>query len=238
MNYMNVANGKVLFILCAIVISFVLIQSILFISKSWKRGLEIGLDKEKMKKAIVSSATFSIIPSLPILLILLMLMPTLGKFFPWLRLSVLGSGTYEYMAADMTATALGFKGMADPNVDVAAFVTVMWVMSLGILSGPIFNIIALKKYDSKLKDMSKSGGGFMALVPGAMLVGLLCVFLAPNLLNFKNPLSISTTIVSGISILGLGTLSKKLNNKTIQEFAFPVSMIIGMMSSILIGMAI
>jgi hypothetical protein len=57
----------------------------------------------------------------------------LGKYFPWLRLSVVGSAAYENMAADMVAKASGLAGIADPGFDLPIFTMAMWVMSIGII---------------------------------------------------------------------------------------------------------
>ncbi|MDR0925342.1 MAG: DUF5058 family protein, partial [Hungatella sp.] len=89
-NYLDIANGGVVFLLCAIVIAYVLAQAVIFMHKAWARGLELGMEKKSMKKVMINSCVVSILPSLPILIILLLLMPSLGRYFPWLRLSVIG----------------------------------------------------------------------------------------------------------------------------------------------------
>ena len=45
------SNGTFLYVAGAVVISFVLIQSVVFLIKAWKRGKEIGLSTKKMKAA-------------------------------------------------------------------------------------------------------------------------------------------------------------------------------------------
>ena len=91
-DYFMVANGFVVFLLCFIVIAYVMFQAVLFMRKAWRQGLALGMSREIMWKTIRSSGIFSIIHSLPILIVLVVLMPNLGRFFPWLRLSVIGSG--------------------------------------------------------------------------------------------------------------------------------------------------
>ncbi|NLD18615.1 MAG: DUF5058 family protein [Tissierellia bacterium] len=74
-DHLLVANSPLMLILCATVIVYVCVQSILFMKRAWNRGQEIGMEDKVMKSTILSSALFSIIPSIPILIILLMLMP-------------------------------------------------------------------------------------------------------------------------------------------------------------------
>ena len=47
-------------------------------------------------KVVKSSALFSVVPSLPIIISYMILMPVLGKFFAWLRLSVIGSAPMRH----------------------------------------------------------------------------------------------------------------------------------------------
>lgn len=92
-EYLDLANGNLLYLLASIVILFVLIQSIVFLRIAWKRGVEIGISKEKMISTVKTSAIFSIVPSLPIVISLIAIVPILGMPFSWMRLSIVGSAS-------------------------------------------------------------------------------------------------------------------------------------------------
>ena len=66
MHYLEIANSDIVLILFSSAIVVVVIQSLLFIRKAWKRGLELGIDKKAMTKAMTNSAIFTILPSLPV----------------------------------------------------------------------------------------------------------------------------------------------------------------------------
>ena len=83
--YSYVANSPVMFIFCALAILVVLVQAVIFFRTAWKRALEMGFTKGELMKVVKSSAIFSIVPSLPIIISYMILLPALGKFFPWLR---------------------------------------------------------------------------------------------------------------------------------------------------------
>ena len=103
MSHLDLANSSTMAILCGITILIVLLQPVLFIFAAVKRAKELNMSREELKEAATSSAVFSIIPSLPIIISYLILVPSLGRYFPWLRLSVVGSASYETMAANMAA---------------------------------------------------------------------------------------------------------------------------------------
>lgn len=99
MNYLDVANSGFMFILCLIPVGVIVLQAVRFMMMAWKQGIEIGMDKNKLKKCITTSATISVIPALSLVSLMIAMSPNMGKFFPWLRLSNIGAGGYEPMAA-------------------------------------------------------------------------------------------------------------------------------------------
>ena len=230
-DYLSIANSNLLFFICLIPIVIVIIQSIMFLRLSRKEAKNLNIPDETIKKVIANSAIFSIVPSLPILITLAILMPVLGKFIPWLRLSVIGSAMYESMAADMTIKSVGLGGLGAAELTPTVFVGIIWVMTLAILVSPVLNVVLLKSYDSKLKSFRKSGG-FMAAAVGSLFIGMLAIMGVPTLFNFKNPVGIGVSVISGVVIILFDRIAKATGNKVLSEFSFPLSMVIGMVSAI------
>ena len=67
--------------------------------QAYRAGKALGMDETKMKRTIISSATFSVLPSIGILLGVIALSGSLGTPWPWLRLSVIGALHYETQVA-------------------------------------------------------------------------------------------------------------------------------------------
>ena len=179
MNYLDIANSGFMFILCAIPVCVILVQTILFIRLAWKQGIEIGFDEEKMKQCVKTSATFSIIPSLPILIVLVVLMPlsvSIGKFFPWLRLSNIGAGAYEAVAAGVGLSATGAADYSE--LTLAGFLTIMMCMNLGMSVAPLNTLITLKSYDKTLRKAKKSNP-FMVIGTAAAFTGIIARLTIP-----------------------------------------------------------
>jgi len=233
-NYFDFANGSTLFWLCVPVIVCAVVQALLFLRKAWRRGLELGMTKGEMKKVITSSAVFSIVPSLPIVVMMMMLIPVLGKYIPWMRLSVIGSGTYEYMAADFTVKAAGLSGLTDPGMNMNIFITIVWAMTLGILVGPLFIVLFFKSYDKGLKTLSGKKNSFMPFLINATFFGMLSVFIAPIAMDVSAPLGILTFLCAGIAAMIMNFAAKKTGVKTIRDFSFPLSMLTGMICAVLL----
>lgn len=142
----NYANSWWMYLLGIIIVVFVLGGSIFYILKSYKDAKECGMDTKVLKKTIISSAIFTVLPSISILVGVIALSGKLGVPFPWIRLTVIGALHYEVLAA-----AAPYGGdFALATLTGQQFVTIAFVMTLGILAGPLFCLFAFKTYDKKL----------------------------------------------------------------------------------------
>lgn len=223
-NFSYISNSTVMLILCSIAVVAVLCQALYFLRIGFKRGKELGIDKESMKQVVVNSSIFSIVPSLPILISYMILVPALGKFLPWLRLSVIGSAAYETMAADMAIKANGYSSLSDA-FSPEAYVAIAWTVTGAILLSSLSTFL-LKPYDKKIKSMQGKGNKFMPILISAMFLGLLGSMAAPYLVDFNNVIGILTIIVAGMTVIMFNKIGKKI--KIVKEFAFAGSMITGM----------
>ena len=231
MSYMNVANSGVMFLLCLIPISVVLGMAIIFLRVAWREGRKIGLTTASMRRIIANSAVFSIVPSISVLLMLMALTFMLGKYFPWLRLSVIGSGIYETMAANMTMSAFGITDFS--RMALAGYVGVMFVMTLGILAGPVLNLLFLKKYDSALRGGADKQNSFIPIMINAMFIGILAEWIAPGALNFNNILGAAAMLTGLVVMLICGKIEKLPGCKKMENFSMSVSMLFGMLAAVI-----
>jgi hypothetical protein len=232
MSYLEVANSNMMFFLCAAVIVFVLIQAVLFAKAAWRRGMELGIERATMKKAMANAAVFSVVPSLPIVVMLMVLTVNLGQYFPWLRLSVVGSAAYENMAADIVAKASGLAGIADPGFDLPVFTMAMWVMSVGIIWGIVFNIFFMKSLDKFSKKAKEKGSNFVPIFSASLFIGMLALMSSPYITNAQNPTAIVSFLSAAVAVLACGRIAKASGVRAIDDFSLPISLIVGMASAI------
>ena len=147
---MKIANSWWMYTLGAIVTVFVLVGCLFFIYKSYKDAMALGMEKKLVKKVIFNSAIFTILPSISILIGIVALSGNLGVPLPWIRLSVIGALHYEGAAAQAALDAL-----KTTVITKEAFVTIAFVMTLGILSGPLYCLFGFKAYDKKVLSKTR-----------------------------------------------------------------------------------
>jgi hypothetical protein len=232
MNYFDVVNSGLLYSLVGVVIVFVFILALYFTRKAWVRALEIGYTKEKLMTVIKSTVIATLVPSFAIIIGLFALAPVLGNAWPWLRLSVIGSVTYELMAADMAVGSMGIDLVDLANANIESFVTVMFVMTAGITSGMMVLLLFGEKIQTGVGKMgsNKHAFGFVALE--SFMIGLLATFL-PAFLT-EGLVGVFTFFTSSIITISLGLLVMK-NKKLgwLKDFILAFALIGGMASSVL-----
>ena len=68
MPYIEAANSLPLYLIVGGILLFIALLCVLFIVRSYRAGIKIGMDRRVLRRAITSSATFTVLPSVSILL--------------------------------------------------------------------------------------------------------------------------------------------------------------------------
>ncbi len=222
-------NGIPIYAICGIIILFVAVVCVVFLIRAYRAGIATGMDKAVLRRTITSSVTFSILPSVGILLGVIALSGSLGTPWPWLRLSVIGALHYETQVAQAAAEQVGLKTLSASEMTPEAFATIALLMSICIMWGMILSFFFNKGYLNKLSGAKKTGkpghaeeadteedvssgapkkGGFGDAAMAAMFIGLVSAYIGSyiggfvsgeGLFTFKGDLT--PIIVAAVSAL-------------------------------------
>ena len=224
-------NSTFLFVVAVIVIAFVVAQSVFFLVRAYRHGIEIGMESAKLRKTIASTAVFTIAPAISILLGILTLSKFLGIPLPWIRLSVVGAITYELPAATSTATALGLS-LSDTITDARAFTAISWVMTLGIIPGMIMIPLCLKKIQSGIMKIKNKDSKWGDLFMTSLFLGMISAFLGMVFTDVRSGLPgwipIFVLLFSALVMGICGVLIKVCKIKWLETYALSISMIAAM----------
>lgn len=232
-------NSPILFAMVALLVVVVLAQSVYFLIRACNRALAIGMESKKIKKIMISSALFTIAPAVSILVGIVVLSKSLGLPLPWLRLSVIGSLSYETIAANSTLNELGLNS-GDAITSASAFVTVAWVMTLGIIIGLILTPLLTKKIQKGMKKIENMDKKWSEVFTNAMFIGMISAFLGYVFWDFSSVFTgkISALIpvlvmaASAVIMLFCGLCRNLFNIKWINDYALPISLVGGMAMAI------
>lgn len=241
-------NSPFMYLVCGLIILFVAIVCLVFLVRSYRAGKAMGMDPKVLKRAITSSATFTVLPAVGILLGVIALSGSLGTPWPWLRLSVIGALHYETQVAEAASEAVGIGSLSITHMTPKAFTTIALLMSVCIMWGMILSILFNKRYTGRLRkrdSQKRNGSDFGDSAMTAMFVGLVSAYIGSyigNLVsgrgNFSfrgNPVPL---IVAGVSAVAMGLftfLSEKKGLRWLENFSVAGSMLIGMAAAVFLG---
>ncbi len=233
-------NHPILFLLVAIIILFVLAQSVFFLIKALKRAKEIGMDTKKLKRIIISASIFTIAPAVAIVVSVIALSKDLGIALPWLRLSVVGSMSYETIAATNALSGMGLEFGKVSNLTATQFVTIVLVMTISIMVGIWLVPVLCKKMKTGLVNMKNKDAKWLDIFQSAMFIGMISAFVGFVFCDFSGVfkgetvglIPVCVMAVSAVTMLLCGALMKITKARWINDYALPASLIIGMASAI------
>ena len=223
-------DHPIIFVLAGIVIAAVLAQAVFFLVRALKRAKQKGMDTSIIRKTIISSITFTIAPAVSILIAIVSLSAKLGVALPWLRLSVIGSLSYESIAAGRASEAVG-NPLTDSSTPFTAqqFVTVAFVMTVGIMMGIILMPIIGKKLSKGMANMRKKDEKWSSLFVTSLFMGMISAFLGFVFADVREGITgwipVFVFLCAAILMAIFGLLKKFTGWRWIEDYALPVSMV-------------
>ncbi|MBR5529570.1 MAG: DUF5058 family protein [Oscillospiraceae bacterium] len=239
-------NHWILFLMAGILVAVVLAQSVFFLIKALRRTKELGMDQKKIRKTMLTAAIFTIAPAVAIVISVMVLSKTLGLPLPWLRLSVVGSMSYETVAANNALSAMG-QTLGAGSLDAQQFVNVLIVMTVSIMLGIWLVPLIGKKLQKGMKSMENRDKRWANIFQAALFIGMIASFLGFVFCDVSRLWDPASRVVDGVTLSatsGLvpvvvmaasalimvicGLLMKLPKMKWLSEYALPISLIVGM----------
>lgn len=251
-------NHPILFVFVGLIIAAVIGQSVYFLVKSYRRAKEIGMDMTKINKTIKTAAIFTVAPAVSIVITVVALSKSLGIALPWLRLSVVGSLSYEAIAAANAASGMGTT-LAElaKSMTASQYVTIASVMTISIMVGIWLVPVVAKKYQNGLVSFEKKDAKWSEILQNSLFIGMISAFVgfvfcdisrlwrsvdgvfsvtkevdgAEVITNYTSTSGLVPVCVMATSALLMclcGLLINKLKWKWLNDYALPICMVVGM----------
>jgi len=228
-------NSSFLYTLTAIVIACIIGQSVFFMVRAWRRAKVIGISAATLRKTVISSAVYTVAPAISILLGVIALSKSLGLPLPWLRLSVIGAITYETAAAASATSALGLT-LGSLIDDPTAFVTIVWVMTIGIMMSLILVVLLTKRIETGITKIRTKDEKWSGILTNSLFLGMISAFLGMVFAKVSDGLTgwipVFVMLAAMLLMAACGALMKLLKWKWLSDYALPISMLGSMALSI------
>ena len=170
-------NHWIIYLIVALIICAVTAQAVFFMIRALKRAKKINMPKEKIKKAILSSVIFTIAPAISIIVCVMTLSHSLGIPLPWYRLSVVGSLSYETIAAQNALSGMGMTLGSGTALNASQFVTILLVMTISIMAGMLLVPLIGKKLQKGMISLGNKDKNWRDIFQNSLFIGMISAFL-------------------------------------------------------------
>lgn len=232
-------NHPLLYILVGAIVAVVLAQSVYFLVRAIRRAKELGLSAAVVKKTVSSSAIFTVAPAVSILVSVVALSKSLGVALPWLRLSVIGSMSYEVVASQNVLKAANIPDgtvITDPSI----FLSVVWVMTVSIAAGLVLVPFMTKGIQNGMTKMGMKDKKWSEIFNNAMFLGMISAFLGFVFCDVLDVTKGDTSCLIPPCVMGVsaaimavcGLLATKCKIRWLTDYALPLSLVGGMAAAI------
>ncbi len=224
-------NAVILYVIVGIILAVVMAQAVFFLVRAYRRGVKIGMSKSVLNKTMIRAGVFTIAPAVAILVGIVALSQKLGIPLPWLRLSVIGSFSYETIAANI------FEGDVS---SATVYVTLALVMTCGMLVSMFLPLITGKKIQRGLMKIRQKDKKWGEIFMTALFLGMISAFLGYIFGGVGSGASgwipVLVFLVAAVVMALCGLLLKVTKWRWINDYALPFCIIVGMASAIPITM--
>lgn len=200
-NLMEIVNSPIMWILAAITIVLIVVESIVFLRHAYTTALtpEVGLTKQDCKTAFKTGFISAIGPATSVFIVMIALVAIIGGPMGWLRMSVIGGTSTELFAATLGFQAAG--GTIGQDMDLTQMTTAYFAMTTNACGWLLFITLFTGKMD---KFRAKIGGkdpkwlGVFSSAASLSIFGALCGQNVLSSVNSKDWVILITLIASGV----------------------------------------
>lgn len=234
MSYTEICNQPWMFIFVGVILLAVIAQNAITMRKAWNHAKnDLGIPPEQIRKGLTNGIIVSIAPTIPVIIVLLSLIPLLGTPLPWLRLSVIGSATFESIAASIGVESAG-EVLQVGGYTVAGWIAACWCMGIGGSSSVLWSLIAIKPIEKLFGAAEKFNFKLVLTIGTGCLMGIMAyAAISFGLVDIPGKFKVwfSSFLLGTILVY----LSKKFpKHKWINDFLMAVCMIVGMIVACLL----
>lgn len=230
MLYTEICNAAWMYVFVAVILIGCLVQTILMMKKAWEHLKEKGFSNAQIMVGLRNGIIVSIVPTIPVIIVFLSLVPLLGAPLPWLRLSVIGSATFESMAASAGVSSVG-ETLTVGGYTIAGWIAACWVMSVGGSSSIVWSTLAIKPISRLYKSAEKVNLKLVTVIGTGCLMGVMAyASVSFGLGSIRdNGVVFITSFTAGAILVALSRKFPK--QKWINDFLMAICMIIGMVAA-------
>ena len=196
-----------------------------------ERSRKVGSKQGRAKKIVINCIGISLVPSIPIVLSVIVMVPVLGVALPWLRTSVIGSANNELISATMAAEAMGVE-FTSTTMTIEAWINAAWSMTLGCSVALPIVLVVLKPVCKTYDVFRKKDSRWIGIFSLCALVTVIAAFA----INSGKKGIVPSLVIIGCFLFSYvcNLAAKNPALKWLKDYAFPLTILFGLVLSMII----
>lgn len=168
----QIANGMALWIFAILVVSIVVVQALMYLRMTLDFSNRYAILTPEERSMVYKTATInSIGPAIAIFFVAVSLVAMVGGPVTLMRVGVIGSAVFEFVAADQGAKAVGAE-LGKDNYTLQALAASVWVMTLGGMGWLVSTFFLTKSLDRAQDRMAVSNPNLIRAVGTATPIAI------------------------------------------------------------------
>lgn len=237
---LGIANGAALWLLAIVIVSVVVVQAMMYLRMTLNFSEKFAILTPEDRSVIYKTAVInSIGPAVAIFFVAVSLIAMVGGPVTLMRIGVIGSAVFEFVAADLGAKAVGAE-LGTDSFDLTAFTAAVWVMTLGGMGWLITTLVMTKSLDRAQDKLSVSNPALIKAVGTATPIAIFIILAANKAVdkNWLSDISIAVDDLAAIAVsAGLMVILNRAGRSRawLREWAVGFSLIAGITVGYLLG---
>ncbi|MCA8879093.1 MAG: DUF5058 family protein [Rhodobacteraceae bacterium] len=237
---LQIANGPALWLLATLIVGIVVVQAILYLRMTLAFSDRFGiLSRDERQIVYKTAAINSLGPAVAIFFVAVSLVAMVGGPVTLMRVGVIGSAIFEFVAADQGAKALGAQ-LGTDSYTLQAFTASVWVMTLGGMGWLLTTFFMTRSLDRAQDRLSVSNPALIRAAGTATPIAIFFVLSANAAVDKEwfSSLAIATDDLAAISVSAACMVALHYAGKHrawLREWSVGLSLVAGLAAGYLVG---
>lgn len=234
MDFREISNLPIFWVLCSFTVAVSAIQTILYVMQANKATKLCGIDPEIPKKAFKIGLVSAIGPACGVFIVMVGLMATIGGPMAWLRLSIIGAAPTELSAATLGAQAAGLEGLSDPGYNMTTLAVSWFAMALNGAGWLVLTGLFTPGLEKLRDKMSGGDTTWLGDMSAACSIGVFSYLVANQMIRGDGSVNmggVAGSVGGALSMMALGLFIVPKMPK-IAEYSLGIAMLVGIITAI------
>lgn len=237
---LSIANSPLMWLFATAIIAVVVAQALLYLRMTLSLSDQFGILTPEEKGKVFKTATInSIGPAIAIFFIAVSLVAMIGGPVTLMRIGVIGSAVFEFVAADQGAKAAGAE-LGTDSFTLEAFTAAVWVMTLGGMGWLLSTFLLTKNLDRAQEKLNAANPALIKAMGAVTPIAIFGVLITSTAVDksWLSNITIATDDLAAI-VAGAGTMIALhflgRRQPWLKEWSVGISLIVGIVTGFLVG---